>query len=304
MAAPLHAGAARIAPGAVSLARRTTFRIGGTARECYQPATLDELGSVLETLGAERRRPFVLGGGANTLFPDGEFLGPIISTEKLRRIEVEGSSIFAECGARLNLLIQTGLRAGLAGLEGFVGIPGTAGGAVLMNAGGSGWSFGERVLELGLYPIGGGPLVRARGSDVRWAYRRADLGDHVVAWVRLGLVPGDAGRMKRSARDFMVRKARTQPLDEASAGCIFKNPLGGSAARLIDELGLKGLRRGGAEVSTIHANFIVNADGRATAGDVLGLIEDVRARVAEARGVLLETEIVLPRPAAPGEARS
>jgi UDP-N-acetylmuramate dehydrogenase len=295
MEAPRHTAVAGIAPGAVSLARRTTFKIGGTARECYEPATLEELGGILERLGAEGRRPFLLGGGANTLFPDGEFLQPVVSTERLRGIEVDGRSIVAECGARLNVLIQTALRAGLAGLEGFVGIPGTAGGAVVMNAGGAGWSFGERVVELGLFPIGGGPLVRARGSDVRWAYRRAHLGGYAVAWVRLELAPGDTDRLKSSARSFMVRKARSQPLDEASAGCIFKNPEGGSAARLIDDLGLKGLRRGGAVVSRLHANFIVNPEGRATARDVRGLIDEVRSRVAGARGVFLETEIVLPR---------
>ena len=294
MEAPLHT-AAPTAPGAVSLARRTTFKIGGMARECWEPGTLAELGGILEKLGSEGRRPFMLGGGANVLFPDGEFLQPVVSTERLRGIVVEGRSLVAECGARLNVLIQAALRAGLAGLEGFVGIPGTAGGAVVMNAGGSGWSFGERVVELGLFPIGGGPLIRARGSDVRWDYRRAHLDGYAVAWVRLELVPGDTDRLKASARSFMVKKARTQPLDEASAGCIFKNPEGGSAARLIDELGLKGLRRGGAVVSSLHANFIVNAEGRATARDVLGLIDDVRARVAAGRGVFLETEIVLPR---------
>ena len=295
MEAPLHPGIARTAPGAVSLARRTTFKIGGTARECYEPATLPELGGILDRLGAEGRRPFMLGGGANTLFPDGEFLQPVVSTEKLRGIEVKGRSIVAECGVRLNFLIQTALRAGLAGLEGFVGIPGTAGGAVMMNAGGSGWSFGERVVELGLFPIAGGPLIRARASDVRWAYRRAHLDGFAVAWVRLELAPGDSDRLKSSARTFMLQKKRTQPLDEASAGCIFKNPEGSSAARLIDELGLKGLRRGGAAVSSLHANFIVNVEGSATASDVLGLIDEVRARVADARGIFLETEIVLPR---------
>lgn len=289
-----HRSAATPAPTGVSLAGRTTFRIGGTAREFHEPATVPELGEVLERIGSDGRRPFLLGGGANTLFPDGYFPRPVVSTERLRGIEVHGTSILAECGVRLNVLIQTALRAGLAGLEGFVGIPGTAGGAVMMNAGGSGWSFGERVSELGVFPIGGGPLLRLRGSGVTWAYRHAHLDGFAVAWVRLDLAPGDAGRLKSRARTFMLRKVETQPLGEASAGCIFRNPEGESAARLIDGLGLKGLRRGGAVVSGLHANFIVNSECRATAGDVLGLIEEVRARVADARGIRLETEIVLP----------
>jgi UDP-N-acetylmuramate dehydrogenase len=278
----------------VSLARRTSFRIGGTAREYFAPRSLDELRDVLRRLHERGDRPFILGGGANTLFPDGEFARPVVSTENLRRFEVRKTTIVAECGVRLNSLIRAALRAGLAGLEGFVGIPGTAGGAAAMNAGGSGWSFGERISSMGLIPIDGGSPVHRRGADVRWSYRTAGLDGHIVAWVELDLACGRIDDLRERARALMIRKSRTQPLACASAGCIFKNPPGDSAARLIDALGLKGLSRGGARVSERHANFIVNSTGDARAADVVALLEEVRSRVRSASGIALETEIVLP----------
>jgi UDP-N-acetylmuramate dehydrogenase len=292
----MHVSASRMEPIArgVSLARRTSFRIGGVAKEYYAPRTLDELRDVLRTLHARGERPFILGGGANTLFPDGEFSRPVVSTEELRRVEVRGTSLLAECGVRLNALIRAAIHSGLAGLEVFVGIPGTAGGAAVMNAGGGGWSFGERVREIGLIPIDGGAPMAWKGPDVRWGYRSADLGGHVVAWVELDLSHGRVNDLRARAKDLMLRKAKTQPLADASAGCIFKNPPGDSAARLIDTLGLKGLVRGGAQVSERHANFIVNATGKARAADVVALLEEVRGRVAGAFGISLETEIVLP----------
>jgi UDP-N-acetylenolpyruvoylglucosamine reductase len=153
----------------VSLAGRTSFKTGGTAREFHAPATIEGLEAALSSCARRGVRPFILGGGANTLFPDGEFIRPVISTEKLRWLEVDGSALVAECGVRLNYLIQTACRAGLGGLEGFVGIPGTAGGAVMMNAGGGGWSFGDRVEELGLLPIAGSRAASWSGAGgARW----------------------------------------------------------------------------------------------------------------------------------------
>ncbi|MBI4604435.1 MAG: UDP-N-acetylmuramate dehydrogenase [Planctomycetes bacterium] len=277
----------------VPLARRTTLEVGGTAAELHIPESLEDLRCLLGRLHERRTAPHILGGGANTLFPDGELRRPVVSTELLRGLEARGSVVRAECGVRLNALVRAAMSLGLGGLEGLVGIPGTAGGAVVMNAGGGGWSFGDRVRELGLIPLDGGPIVRVRGADVPWRYRSAGLQGFAVAWVDLELVPCSAARLRDAARELMLRKSSTQPLGEASAGCAFKNPAGASAGRWIDELGLKGLRRGGARVSERHANFIVTDRGSASARDVLDLLEDVRGRVERAFGVRLETEIVL-----------
>ncbi len=277
----------------VCLAARTSFRIGGVAREFYAPASADELRSILRSLHERGVQPFLLGGGANTLFPDGEFAHPVISTENLRGLTVEGRKLRAESGVRLNVMIQTAMRAGLGGLEGLIGIPGTAGGAVCMNAGGAGWSFGDHVLELGLLPLDGGPIFCLKSSEVCWGYRTSHLKGCVVAWVTMDLTPDSPERLRERASTFMRKKVATQPLGIPSAGCVFRNPPGASAGRWIESLGLKGLSRGGAKVSERHANFIVNTTGCARATDVLMLVEDVRSRVERHFGVRLETEIVL-----------
>ena len=281
-------------PG-VRLADRTSFEIGGEAAELYAPANIEELREVLLALAEDGREPHVLGGGCNTLFPDGAFQRPIISTERLRGIAVEGNLLFAGAGARMEVLIRSAIEAGLGGLEVFVGIPGTAGGAVAMNAGGGGHSFGERVLRLGAFRIATGERVVLEGRQVAWGYRTARLDGLVVTDLELALDPAPVRDLRRRAREILRRKASVQPLSSLSAGCIFKNPPGGSAGLLIDRAGLKGAREGAAVVSPRHANFIVNEGGQATAREVLALAARVMAGVRDAFGVRLEMEIVTPR---------
>ena len=274
-----------------SLAKSTSFRIGGRAAEFYEPQDPAELASVLSTVAG--RDAFLLGGGCNTLFPDGEFQRPVVSTVRMRRIEIDGDRIYAECGVRIGTLVGKAIEAGLSGLEGFVGIPGTVGGAVAMNAGGVDAGFGDCVESLGLVRLADGRLEERDGRDVPWTYRSWNVLGYAVAWARLRLGRSTPKELRSRARDCFFRKRNSQPLSEWSAGCIFKNPPGHSAARLIDELGLKGLRRGGAEVSTTHANFIVNRDD-ATAEDVCELIAEIQRRVWNAHAIELKTEIVLP----------
>ena len=281
----------------ISLARLTSFRIGGTAPEFYAPTDFESFRGLLAYLRSSGKTPFILGGGANTLFPDGEYARPVIFTGRLRGIGASGNIVRAECGTRLNTLLRRAMQRGLAGLEGLVGIPGTAGGATMMNAGGglgrSGFNFGDQVKELGLLPMDGGPLVRLRGSEVCWSYRSANLRGYVVAWLSLELASESPATLRSRVGELMRRKCVMQPLAFPSAGCIFRNPPGLSAGKLIDQLGLKGMQRGGAKVSERHANFIVNANGYARAEDVVSLLKEVRARVERSFGVRLETEIVL-----------
>jgi UDP-N-acetylmuramate dehydrogenase len=271
----------------------TSFKIGGTASEFYAPGDLESFRNILRDLRLLGKTPFLLGGGANVLFPDGEYPRPVIFTGSLRGLEISGNTIRAECGVRLNTLLRAALERGLAGLEGLVGIPGSAGGAVMMNAGGGGFSFGDRVKELGLLPIDGGPLVRLKGNEVCWSYRDANVRGYAVAWVLLELRPANLAKLKFRVQDLMRRKRETQPLSFPSAGCVFRNPEGASAGKLIEALGLKGMQQGGARVSERHANFIVNANGSARAQDVVSLLKEVRDRVERSFGVRLETEIVL-----------
>jgi UDP-N-acetylmuramate dehydrogenase len=277
----------------VVLAERTTFEIGGEALEYYAPADVTELSEVCRFLASEGKRPQILGGGSNTLFPDGPFGRPVISTENLRSLRVEGNRISAGAGVRLEALIRCALDAGLSGLELLVGIPGSVGGAIAMNAGGGSHSFGDRAESIEAVEIATGKVLSIPGRSVRWDYRSAHLDGLVVASAVFLLEPGDTASLRLRARDWLKKKASLQPISAASAGCVFKNTSLGSAGMLIEKAGMKGAREGGAVVSHRHANFILNEDGRASASDVLALLEKVRDRVREVFGVELETEIVI-----------
>ncbi len=281
-----------------ALASATSIGVGGSARELWTPADVDELCDVVGRLRG--RDPFFLGGGCNTLFPDGAFERPVVTTDRLRQLDIHtsddstgGVRVRAEAGVRLDGMVRATLESGLEGFEHLVGIPGTVGGAIVMNAGGKGGSFGERVVEVGIVSLASGELERRLGSEIPWRYRSWGLEGYAVAWAEFELRRGDVAELRRRAKETFHAKNRVQPLAHASAGCIFKNPPGDSAGALIDRSGLKGLRRGGAMVSEQHANFIVNIDGTASAADVLELIAIVRDRVQEQSGVRLEPEIVI-----------
>jgi UDP-N-acetylmuramate dehydrogenase len=282
---------ARIRRHGVQLATETSFQIGGQAAEFYQPHSIGELQLLLGRLSA--RQPFILGGGCNTLFPDDPFRRPIISTAGLRRLELGATTIRAEAGVGLGVLIRTAIESGLGGLETLVGIPGTVGGATVMNAGIPGCSWCDRVQEVGVLDRTGGAPARLPGREIPWGYRSWNLEGYVVGWVVLELTPAETPELRRRARECLLAKHGGQPVGLPSAGCVFKNPPGRSAGAMIDSLGLKGLERGGATVSERHANFIVNREGRASSADVKALIQEVRARVEKAYRVRLETEIVV-----------
>ena len=292
----------RLRRSGMILANCTSFEIGGEAREYYVPGDTEELQQVCRLLSQEGRRPHILGGGCNTLFPDGPFRRPLISTEGLRRLEVAGRGIIAGTGVRMHVLIRTANEAGLGGLEHFIGIPGTVGGAVWMNAGGGGNSFGDRVARIEAVEVATGELRILEGSEIRWDYRTSHLDGLALASVELLLESAEPSVLRQKAKDHLRRKAANQPLQQPSAGCVFKNTPAGPAGVLIEKAGLKGVREGGAVVSQCHANFILNETGSASAQDVMTLVDRVRRRVEEVFGVRLETEIVIPENEPPASA--
>jgi len=273
------------------LAARTTMRVGGPADMFVEPASEADLGAVLKFC-AERRLPwFVLGRGSNLLIRDGGIRGVVLCLGHpgFARITVEGSLLRCGAGARLKHVVHAARRQGLSGLEFMEGIPGSVGGALRMNAGAMGSQTFEVVESVRL--MGADGVARnLPGRDIPVRYRECPLLRKEIA---LGAVfratpaeqPGIEARMK----SFSQKRWGSQPA-APSAGCIFKNPDLIPAGRLIDELGLKGTSVGGARVSLEHGNFIVN-DGNATARDVLELIELLRMRARDARGVELETEV-------------
>lgn len=273
------------------LARRTTLRVGGCADLLVEPADDGELSLVVRT-AREQGVPWrVIGRGSNLLVRDGGVRGLVISLAAPGFAQLEVSPPLLRCGAgvRLKDLATTARRHGLAGLEFLAGIPGSVGGALRMNAGAWNSMTFERV-ESVRFLTPAGELREARGADIPSSYRRCDLfRDHIALGATFRGDPSTPEQVEARLNELNGKRWASQPA-APSAGCIFKNPAAIPAGRLIDELGLKGTRIGGAAVSDVHGNFIVN-DGQATAKDVLSLIELIRARAREARGIELETEV-------------
>lgn len=277
----------------------TWFGIGGRADHFAQPTTVEDLGALLEAFrGAPVR---VLGDGANLLVDDEGVDGLVISLAKLDDVEMgaerEG---FLRVGAGVNLpkLITHCVREGLAGLETLAGIPASVGGAVRMNAGGAFGEIGPLVHAVEAIDLAGG-YVRLERPDLRFGYRTSGLERVIITHVELRLepvAPDEQPALRQKLKDVMAYKKHSQPMASDSAGCVFKNPLIGgvrtSAGKLIDLAGCKGQAEGGAEVSSVHANFIVTEDG-CTARHVLDLMQRVKGRVQEAHAVALEPEIVI-----------
>ncbi|MBD3368232.1 MAG: UDP-N-acetylmuramate dehydrogenase [Candidatus Eisenbacteria bacterium] len=290
----------RIAPGAVlpdePMARHTSFGLGGPADLYVEPPHRESLRDALCLLRSERVPTLVLGRGTNLLVRDGGIEGVVVGTASaLDSIDVGGNGLTVGGGVPLPRVLRHAAREGLAGLEELSGIPGSAGGAIAMNAGSFGLAIGDRVERVELFSEGTPSLLEA--GALGFSYRGSGIPEGaVVERVRLRLASGDPSDIEARGREFMERKWRTQPSGMRSAGCIFRNPPDDAAGRLIDEAGLKGLRVGGAVVSDLHANYIVNDRG-ASAADVEELIETVRRLVGERAGVSLELEVgVIGRP--------
>ncbi len=273
----------------------TWFGVGGRADRLARPASIEELALLA---GDERHHPLrVLGDGANLLVGDEGVDGLVVSLERMSAVELDTGSgrVRAQAGAPLPALLTRLAREGLAGLEGLAGIPASVGGAAVMNAGGAFADIADAIASVEILDESG--VVRTlRRDEIDFDYRATSLKGRLVTAVVFELSPDDPLNVRDRLKKAMAYKKRTQPLADRSAGCVFKNPLvdGGrrSAGQLIDEAGCKGLRVGGAEVSTLHANFFTTAPD-AAANDILELIDRVREAVAGAHGVDLETELAI-----------
>lgn len=267
----------------------TSFRIGGPADAYIEP----ENEAALCRLMAQARRakvPVFVMGGTNLLVRDGGIRGIVLRLAKLDRIEEhEGGLLYVEGGVGMPRLLKHALQRKLAGLEFAAGIPGTLAGSVVMNAG---TRLGEMqdVVERVRMVTPDGEIRELSADEVGFEYRRTRLPRGIVAgaWLRLRWDP--KSRMDSVVKDSLRRRKATQPLALPNAGCVFKNPGGDPAGLLIEAAGLKGMQVGDAQVSTLHANFIVNR-GHATARDVLSLIRQVGLTVERTAGVTLQLEV-------------
>jgi UDP-N-acetylmuramate dehydrogenase len=285
----------RLCPGAVRrgepMARHVSFRIGGPADVLVLPRTLAALDAAVAWLYGERVPFVILGRGSNVLIADRGIRGVVLKTGRGQEgVGYDGDRVHAECGVSLPHLSRRTAERGLAGLEFGAGIPGSVGGAVAMNAGAHGHCLAEVVRSARVRTPGGQAVWTA--DDLRFRYRHSRVQDEpaVVLDCELTLHPAPADETVARLEEWLQTRAESQPLGPPSSGCIFRNPDGDYAGRLIDAAGTKGLRVGGAVVSDRHANYILNT-GSATARDVLELIELVRGRVRDHAGEDLATEI-------------
>ena len=276
------------------LAHRTSYRIGGPAAMLAVCHTPEALARVIEVLGGQGVEWVLLGKGSNMLVADEGFDGCVVVLGRdFSRIEVsrDDATITAGAAVPLSRVVQEAMRNSLSGLEFACGIPGTLGGAVSMDAGTRREWIGHRIGSLVVLRPGEG-LRRLYGSDVEWGYRWSGLGPtDIVLEATLVFEPGEKDAIAAEMERLLARRRATQPMGKPSCGSVFRNPVGPKgAAKLIDECGLKGFAVGGAQVSPVHANFIVN-NGRATAADVLAVMRTMHERVREASGVDLQPEV-------------
>jgi UDP-N-acetylmuramate dehydrogenase len=273
------------------MSRHTTFRIGGPAALYVVTDSLSDVSNATGILREEEVPYTVAGKGSNLLVADDGYEGAVLVLGRDFKHHAIGDGMLrAGAGTILAFLVQQAFHEGVAGMTWGVGIPGTLGGALAMNAGTrEGW-IGQIVESVTLFVPGQG-LSLVKGSDVEWGYRTSGLaGRGIIVEGVLQVTEGDPVRIRTEMeRNLKARKA-SQPLGLPSAGSVFINPVGDSAGRLIEAAGCKGMRLGGAAVSTVHANFIVN-EGDATAADVAGLIRKIRMTVRDTHGVELKPEI-------------
>jgi UDP-N-acetylmuramate dehydrogenase len=275
----------------VPMKRFTSIKAGGPADGLFFPRDVDELRTVMRAARKRGLPTLILGKGTNLIVTGKGFRGWMISlTRGLTRFQIDGEVVEAEAGVVLQRLVRSSALKGLTGLEAFFGIPGTVGGGLAMNAGAWGEELKDRVLSVTFMNEEGERVERAR-SRLRFSYRSLHIPPSwVVLKGRFQLEKGNKEEILGRIKSYSEMRKRSQPLDYPSAGSVFKNPKEGPAGRWIEEAGLKGFRIGQAMVSDRHANFIVNL-GRATAEEIVELMEWVERVVYKNQGISLEREV-------------
>ena len=276
------------------MAKHTSFRIGGPADMLAQPGNEAELAELLKRAADHAVPVTLVGNGSNLLVRDKGIRGLVIKLSNLfSSITVEGNVLTFGSGISLAMASKKAASLSLSGLEFAVGIPGTIGGAVYMNAGAYDGEMAKVVTSVQVMDRQG-QSSQLKADELDFSYRHTALQNSglIVTSVTVSLQPGEAESIKAKMDDFSQRRIAKQPLELPSAGSMFKRPVGYFAGTLIEQTGLKGYTVGGAQVSTKHAGFVVNVGG-ATAKDVLQLIRDVQDRVLAAQGVQLEPEVLV-----------
>ena len=272
------------------MSKHTTFKIGGNAEVYVTPKNAAQIEKAISICKEENIPYLVMGNGSNILVRDGGISGVVIKIgNEFSDIKIDGQSVKAQAGATLYTLCAKTLEASLSGLEGLMGIPGTVGGAVYMNAGAYGYEIKDYLKSITALKEGNIAEIIINDGDM--GYRTSILENKdIIVFEACFELPEDDGTAKEIAKELMDRRCSKQPIEYPSAGSTFKRPNGEYASKLIDEANLKGYKIGGACVSEKHAGFIINTGG-ATAKQVLELMEVIKAKVYETSGVMLQPEI-------------
>lgn len=274
------------------MCKHTTFRIGGPVQAFVTPQTTEELGQIVLLCNAEKTPFFMLGHGSNLLVGDGGMEGVVIQLyNNYSNFMIEGTTVKAQAGIMLCKLGQEIKDAGLTGFEFAAGIPGTLGGAIMMNAGAYGGEMKDIVMSVQLMDLNGN-LFEKTGEEMEFAYRHSIVEEkkYIILGAALALQYGDKKTIENRMEELAIARKTKQPLEFPSAGSTFKRPEGYFAGKLIMDAGLQGYQIGGAQVSEKHCGFVVNK-GNATAADVIQLITDVKQKVYDRFQVELEPEV-------------
>ncbi|MCK4258258.1 MAG: UDP-N-acetylmuramate dehydrogenase [Halanaerobiales bacterium] len=275
------------------LAEYTTFKIGGPADILVQPLTIEGLQQILMVIADKDVPYFILGKGSNILVGDLGIRGVIIRMNSLNLIKIDGTRVIAQSGVTLAKLASAALNASLTELEFASGIPGTLGGAVVMNAGAYGGEMKDVVTKVIAFTPKGEKKMLSK-EEMKFSYRHSILQENnwIVAEVEMELKKRDPSEIRKIMNDLNNRRKEKQPLEYPSAGSTFKRPLGYYAGTLIEQAGLKGYSVGEAQVSEKHAGFVINK-GNASASDVLRLIRHIQNQIRLMEGVEMDPEVRL-----------
>lgn len=275
----------------ISLSTLTTYKTGGIAKLVVYPNNINNLKQMLKLIHKYNIKYFILGKGSNTLFSDKEFNGVIIKLDKLNNFKIKQTEIYVESGMILSKLVQASVKNELTGLEFAIGIPGTIGGAIYMNAGAYGNNMSNIVKSVIVlnekFQIKEIPLEKLK-FDYRYSIFQDDKNLICVA-ANIKLEHGNHDEIASKIKENLLKRKNSQPLEYPSAGSVFRNPEGNYAGKIIEELGLKGKNIGGAEISTKHANFIINKNN-ASSSDILNLIKLVQKEVKDKYKIDLKLE--------------
>ena len=276
-----------------SLKKHTTYGIGGPADLMIFPKSKQDLIKVIEIINENKIKLTILGSGSNVLVSDNGIRGAVISLKNsLKKIEVDDNILYAECGTMLGKIVKHAVKNNLIGLENLNGVPGTLGGALIMNAGAWGGEISENLIHVEVINSKS-EIQKIQKKDLNFSYRQSSFNkDDILLSAKFNLKKADKDIIKENFIEAQSGRKKSQPLNKRSAGSLFKNPKNNSAGKLLDEAGLKGFSIGDAKISEKHANFFIN-DGDATSRDMLMLIKKAHKEVKDKFNVNLSLEVKL-----------